>query len=79
MEGALTNTICRNWAEKNEKIVKKVIDIRVKFQASADAIGEKSNLGQEAIPFGACCENGEGDQGHHEKWYYYLTCTEVYP
>ncbi len=37
----ITNILCRNCADKNETLVKNIIDIRSKFESFAESFGEK--------------------------------------
>ena len=36
-----TNVLCKNCADKNETIVKKLIGVRSKYESSRESIGEK--------------------------------------
>ncbi len=66
----ITNILCRNCADKNETLVKKIIDIRSKFESFAELIGEKrkkmsvKRLSRLEPTINADCE---GDQSHTSK------------
>ncbi len=66
----ITNILCRNCADKNETLVKKIIDVRSKFESSAESIGEnrkKTSVKRlsrlEPTINGDC----EGDRSHTSK------------
>ena len=66
----LTNILCRNCADKNDTIVKKVIGFRSKYESSAESIGEKKKITKRLLslePTNADGEVTETDPSHTSK------------
>lgn len=62
----LTNILCRNCADKNETLVKKIIDVRSKFESSIESIGEKRKITsvKRLSRFDPANEDGEGSNSY---------------
>ena len=53
-----TNILCRNCADKNETIVKKLIGVHSKYESSRESIGEKRKIVKRL-----CRSESTGDDG----------------
>ena len=77
----LTNILCRNCADKNDTIVKKVIGVRSKYESSAESIGEKKKITKRLSrlePTNGDSEVAEVDRSHTSKCALFVRENDIF-